>query len=410
MQPFHGRSAAIKGKVSDEAGKPVEKARVTLGVLVDSGEGTQVTGVSAHTDHEGHYLISNLAPGRYLAQAEPPAPTAQSPYPTVLFPGVTDSADATSLVVRSGDEIGGINFTFKPQTHVRLQMDASLLLKAAGPGATASVTVGSQTVRANSDGIASFEKLFPGHYRVFADAGPDGGTRFFSATAETDVGSESPGLLKLNPEAQFELAGQFVGNREGTGAAAADSSTMVVFRPLGFGIVLRITMAKVQQGSFRVPGIFAGTYMVSVTNLRPGYFVSEMTIGTVPIPASGIVTVHAGDAINIRVSDEGATFSGRTITPDGKTFAGGVTVLVDPNSLQSIKTIIVRIQENGETGTAVFQAQKPGAWIALAFDSFDLALLRNLEVLRKYLPSGVKVDLSPRESKVLNLPLIHFED
>lgn len=404
------RAGVIAGKVADEAGEPLSKVTVSAISLLASERESPIVTASAVTDVEGQYRLTGIPPGRYLVQATAPPPSVRSGYPPTWFPGVATSGEAIRLQVRSGDEIGGIRFSLKSQQRFPLRIDVSALLKAVGPGSGGTVTVANRTVGADSKGIAKIDGLFTGRYAIYAEAGPGGGTRTISAVAEIEVGAEAPDPIKLTPEPRFDLVGHISGNGDSVATAATDSSTMIAFFPIRTASVTTIPIAKVQQAGFRLHGMLASSYRISVDGLRPGYYVSGITVGNAPVASDGVVTLHGGDTISIRVSDEGATLSARTISPDGKAFPGGYTILVDPDSLESEKSIISSGKESSDSGLAAFPYLKPGRYVAMALDSFDLALLRDPETLRKYIPSGVKIDLAPKESKSLNLPLIHFED
>ncbi len=117
------RTAVITGRVQDEDGDPVQGVSVTAvrhslvhGELKDQEKG------SARTNDLGEYRITDLRPGRYIVRADPRhdffsdgSSDGTGAYASTFYSGTTESARASTLVVKSSDEISGIDFVLAPQ-------------------------------------------------------------------------------------------------------------------------------------------------------------------------------------------------------------------------------------------------------------------------------------------------------
>jgi hypothetical protein len=118
--------AFVSGKVIDESGDPVRKARVMLYVENHQGGMKRILQRGADTtDDEGYYEFATLAPGNYFVSvsAKPwyafhSSPSASSSgsssmgptpldvgYPTTYNNGATDSQGATPFLLQAGDHV-----------------------------------------------------------------------------------------------------------------------------------------------------------------------------------------------------------------------------------------------------------------------------------------------------------------
>jgi hypothetical protein len=101
--------ATISGRITDSNGQPVANLRVTTGVLAyRDGRRTVLSRNMSMTDAQGQYRLPAVLPGDYFVVAIPLASNAIST-PT-YFPGVADPDAATSVSIREGQEVVGLDF------------------------------------------------------------------------------------------------------------------------------------------------------------------------------------------------------------------------------------------------------------------------------------------------------------
>jgi hypothetical protein len=149
------REASISGRVTDEQNEPVRNARVSLiqaGTF--NGRGFSISRESTNTNAEGSYGWAHLPPGKYfiaitaepwyavhpsnLHPANTPVGQVQRPpaqeratssaldmvYPLTLYPGVTDSAASTPIILSAGDAFtANIVLHAVPSAHVRIPLE-----------------------------------------------------------------------------------------------------------------------------------------------------------------------------------------------------------------------------------------------------------------------------------------------
>jgi carboxypeptidase family protein len=122
------RMGIITGRITDEDGDPVREAQVNA-LLYTTTRGKMKTEShgSATTNDLGEYRIYDLEPGRYALRASGASrfiviggPSQESSgYQPTYYSGTTDSARASTLEVKAGDEISGIDFVLAPKTSLR---------------------------------------------------------------------------------------------------------------------------------------------------------------------------------------------------------------------------------------------------------------------------------------------------
>jgi len=133
--------ARIVGSIVEDDHEPVQGAFVYL-FRADASGGLRQTFLAdqAISDDRGRYLLSHLEPGwyyvvvsaqpwfGYLAQSQPDAATGLPAnaaldlvYPTTFYPGVSDPASASQIVLNDGEEFAAdFTLTAIPSLHLRL--------------------------------------------------------------------------------------------------------------------------------------------------------------------------------------------------------------------------------------------------------------------------------------------------
>jgi hypothetical protein len=129
------RSGSISGRVRDAEGKLMVNADVSAGVPVP-GDGTVVISTSKTTDDRGEYRLFGLPPGEYLvgvgvqgvlSKVDTWSGTFLQRYKRItpgqgiapangqtFFPNTPSVSEATLIVLKEGEEIGGIDIMTRP--------------------------------------------------------------------------------------------------------------------------------------------------------------------------------------------------------------------------------------------------------------------------------------------------------
>ena len=113
------KGGVIAGTITDENGKPLVRAEVTLLWYLGSNSKSQRAAFSPlhwyqsnDTDEQGRYRLSGLPAGQYLLRIgnETAGLVSRSKsYPATFYPGTTDDAKAKVIEVEDGGEVTGVD-------------------------------------------------------------------------------------------------------------------------------------------------------------------------------------------------------------------------------------------------------------------------------------------------------------
>ena len=112
---FLVKGGITAGRVRDPNGQPVSGIDVAaMRLTYSNGRPQWTAAISKPTDDRGEFRIFWVSPGEYYVGANPRAATApQDSWARTFFPGVTDPTAATSLVIKDGADIAGIDFSLQ---------------------------------------------------------------------------------------------------------------------------------------------------------------------------------------------------------------------------------------------------------------------------------------------------------
>ena len=328
--------ASLSGFVTDDGNDPVRGAQVMLfHRAVEEGRNSIHLRVQVWTDDQGHYHFSHVPPGTYFvaisarpwyAQPEPQRPTAGGngesldvAYPVTYYSGVIDSAGATPVTVRAGENVSAdVALTPVPTIHLEL----TGLPHASGKFPSAFVT--QQVFGEVSVNISSQTEVLP--------------------TGEVRIAGLSPGQFELNLQSGEEtpanwqqpinLSSNSVVEIKPSTATATVSGTVVLDgQPSAGGYVsLRnhatgnsLDAQVDDKGQFQVTGspVKPGNYEVAIFNVPNSIVGSVFATGattsgcSVGIPGSGTVQLTV-------VMSRGLGRIEGTAIRGGKTVAGAM--------------------------------------------------------------------------------------
>lgn len=420
------RESVISGVVSDEAGEPVRNAQIlvyTAGLV--QGEQGPYFHYRGTTDEEGSYRCGHLSPGKYLvavigspwyAQRLAPmqaqrvissdgmrlvSPAAhagdennqnRSPldvaYPVTYYPGVTEAAAATPIVIRSSAHfVADISLQPVPASHIRLSPDAlnkenSFIQVWSRPFDAAAAHVTSER-RFVSLGDMELVGLAPGHYElefrdgqsgnrgpakwVEVDAVDSGEVRMDQATPSVDVTA----ALKLDAATTAPLEGTlrlFNSRMQESINEQVSSAGEIVFKQR----------------------IRPGKYELTLIN-NSGEFIK--TIAASGASVSGRVVEVNGQGpvkLTLTIARGAAEVNGVALRND-KPLAGVMIVLVPSDMAHN--RILVRRDQSDSDGTFTLRAVVPGRYTLLALENGWKMEWQNPDVLKPYLAAGEIIDV-----------------
>jgi hypothetical protein len=423
---FHiNPGAMIRGSVTDDAGEPVENARIllvrktTLGGL---GERI-VKSISGETDDRGRFEYWNLLPGTYFlaVKADPwfarhPRSTGANEtnepagderrrlaaaldlaYPVTYYDSSTDERAATPIPIRSGDRIEvNVMLHAAPALHLTVHMPE------ADPQSPRGYTIPHirQTVFGEEDfapasfgmrttsGLAEFTGIAPGHYSVTHGNPPQ--------TSEIDAaGSQELDLSSALPVTSVDMK-----------VRMADGSQTP--KPLTFILVPgdlthRPISAKMdEKPQIHFDSVAPGMWTVVAASQRLNLAVVSIGSGSRLQADSRFVVKNRSLSLIVTLAQGKTSIEGFAFK-DGKGMAGVMVILVPKDPAACLAQF--QLDQSDSDGSFLLRAVVPGDYTLVAIENgWDLPWAR-ADATRKYLQDGIPITITGASGPSMHLSI-----
>jgi Carboxypeptidase regulatory-like domain len=426
------RMGVITGRIQDEDGEPVRDVSVQALVhATERGKPKIEPRGSGTTNDLGDYRIVDLPPGRYSILAS--APNARFPgesseqagghLPT-YFSGTTDSARASTLDVKSGDEVSGIDIVLAPRGVARVYTIRGHVVNTFADNSDARVVVmlmprGNRFMAMDGDqkqamvdtktGNFEIKDAMPGEYLAVAFSFGDGQRHM--TTQNVDVVGSDVDSVSLILAKGIDIPGRIT--LEGKSAASADSPS-ILLAPAESESEFRFggepATAK-PDGSFVLKDIGDGNYSIGVySKCRECYLKSAKANG-VDLLEQGIqVASGAGPAsIALVYSSNTGTVTGAVTNKDDLP-APAATVVLVPNAGSHQKPEQYKTSNTDQYGHFEIRGVPPGHYKAFAWEKIDAESYGDTDFLKPIENLGESLDVAANEQKSVQLKMIPAAD
>jgi hypothetical protein len=430
------RTAIITGRVIDEDGDPVRGANVMSFVHTASAGKPKISpNESDRTNDLGEYRIVDLEPGRYSIKASAPhgrypgepahADNADN-YVPIYYSGTTDIARASTLEVKSGDEISGIDFVLAPRPSARTYKVHGHVVNSLGDYPDARIVVmlfprgnremafvadQKQAVANAKTGDFELKDVMPGEYVATALSFAGGKTRTTAQSVDviaSDVDGVSLVLTRgVDIPVRVTLEGKSMPSTADLAVALSPSDTESVayFTPRQQAVVQR-------DGSLELKEVGDGSYAVRVSSKCRECYLKSATANGVDLLDQGVqISSGAGPAsIAIVYSSNSGTVTGFVTNKDDLPAPGAMVVLVpDAGSrqkpLQNYKT-----SPTDQYGHFEIRGVPPGHYKAFAWEKVDQDLYADPDFVKPFESKAESLDIAANEQKSVQLKMIPASD
>jgi 5-hydroxyisourate hydrolase-like protein (transthyretin family) len=425
------RTAVITGRVLDEDGDPVRDASVTaVAHTTVRGKIRFKSSASENTNDLGVYRIFDLAPGHYTILAEPPRASPwresveQADYLATYYPGTTDSARASTLEVKSGDEITGIDFVFAPKPPTRSYKIHGHVLNSLtdDPDARSDVIV---FRRANRDldfissdkqgtidrktGAFEIKDVVPGEYVVAAVSLGSG--RRHIATQSVDVIASDVDGVSLALTRGIDIPVRVT--LEGKSAAFAEIT--VTLNPSTNEASINFVEARraiaQPDGLFVLKEVSDGSFWLDVYSRCQECYLKSASANGVDLLERG-VQVSSGEGpspIALVYSSNSGTLTGAVTNKDDLPAPGALVVLV-PDSNSHQKPEQYKTSTTDQYGRFEIRGVPPGHYHAFAWEKADEDSYGDADFRRPFEGIAESFDIAGNEQKSVQLKMIAAAD
>jgi Carboxypeptidase regulatory-like domain len=412
--------AFVSGKVIDESGEPVRKARVFLYAENHQGGMNRIERRGADvTDDEGYYEFTALGPGNYFVSvsAKPwyafhSSPSARSGgssspgptpldvgYPTTYNNGATDSQSATPFLLQAGDHVQvDIHLSPVPVVHLTFRVSEDQQTGPRMPQLRKRVFdtfeyVGYEDVKSTAPGVFELSGVPAGKYTVVL---PDPQTGRQQQSSEITLNKDGQELdvshaeVTASVKLSVKLPRQSSGSQQVT-IGLQDSRTRVIAGNT-IDAAGGVTLESVPPGKYALVAFSADKRYSVIRTVFSGAETSSNVLTLTPGSSlSGTVFLALGV-----VAVEG--FVHRAGKP-----SSGVMVALIPKDPQSHLDMFRRDQSDSD-GSFHLPAVIPGTYTLIAVeDAWGFQWLQP-DVLNRYLQHGQNLTIGELMTNTVHLP------
>jgi Carboxypeptidase regulatory-like domain len=425
------RMGIITGHVRDEDGDPVRGAAVVSFFHSTVRGKPKIEGDrSDSTNDLGEYRIVDLEPGRYSLLASPPGELSRrgsyqqsEAYLPTFYSGTTDIARASTIDVKAGDEISGIDFVFTPKPPTRTYKVRGRVLNSLGePDANVAVLLflrGNRDLNFASDqkkaivdgrtGNFEIKDVVSGEYVATAISFAGMQTRMTMQNVDVVAGDIDGVSLVMTRGADMPVRITLEGKSAGSGAdmevslEPADDSN-IPFR-------MRRTATAQPDGSFILKEVNDGSYSISASSKCRECYLKSANANGVDLLEQGVQVSGGGGPgpISIVYSSNTGTVAGSVTNKDDLPAAGALVVLV-PDTGSHQKPEQYKTANTDQYGHFEIRGVPPGHYKAFAWEKVNQEFYGDPDFLKPVENKAESFDIGANEQKSFQLKLIPATD
>jgi protocatechuate 3,4-dioxygenase beta subunit len=406
------QQSVVSGRVLDEAGEPVEAARVTvLKLAYRDGERAWTDAGNGNTLDNGEFRIPRLEPGRYLVRAAIRAPARQSEVVSTItfYPNATDQTAATPVDIAPGAEVRGIEIrTVRAKMfHVRG--------KANPPPGPRPAIVSLMTKKGDLPEIRTAEAAPPeylfdlpnvqsGSYILKATSYEDGGP--FVTSQEIDIDSGDVNGIVLNLFLFTEIRGSLILNDEST---HVDLSKTTLLIRTDVNALMRTDAGGAprigddRKFTVRVRELGTLRFTVEVNGLPQDCFVSSIRYGGREVGGNLFEPVN-GATLDIALRTDGGRIDGAVADKDGKPVENATVALIAKDGKVAARSVMT-----DESGKFQFNAIAPTDYELLAWEDIEPGAFQDPEVVKRFDTKSSAVTVTPHQRVTVQLSAVPAE-
>jgi hypothetical protein len=385
-------NGAIAGHVTNEAGKPLR------GVSVQAMKSSYPRGrrelhdvAHAATDEAGEYRLPGLAPGKYYIRAQAPHSLSaklggDKAYVPLYYPAANDQTRSVALVLRAGEELGGIDLNFVPvhTVHIRGRV---INARTSLPSKEADVTLlsdqgetvfGSENISA---GTFEFHGVPPGSYVLAAQqpGSPKDQRTMWGRTA-LEVGDTNLEQVEVvvgpgvDVSGRIRVDGQTDGNISKEDISK-DLSTMIGILDLREASALASLTPDIDNAEVKTDGTFIfreipeGSYRIDFHPIPAGFYLKSSGAADVLETGISVARGHSPPALELVLSPGAGRIDGTV--ENGEQASPGASVVLVPDGKQRGQPTNYRQAVADQLGRFAMRNVTPGDYTLFAWEQIE---------------------------------------
>jgi hypothetical protein len=412
----------ISGRVVDSRNNPVPSARITPVQNRYMGRGQEYVAFPGLTTNDrGEFRLANVAPGEYLLSISSPASG-------VLYPGVTEVANAEYVNVASGKEsrlkdvVLPTGSTSKGTVHVRLtnapgegakdvaytftNITPNFLAPALDGNSVFEVSGGNSTpptvhLEPSSTSTSSHVVSALGTYRATATWTDSNGVIARATATTLFAGADSTiDLIVRMPDARLSCRA-VLEDADGRPSPLANINVMIR------GAASCYTGA---DGTQALPPMHSGKYELSgFLGIPQDAYVVSATLGSQDALNGSFDVMRSSSSatLEVLIRRGAGVMTGKVVDSQGRIVHDAVVAAIpDSPAVRPLWALAYPSDRTDQNGVFEIRGLRPGAYRLYAWSVLDEAALRNPEFLKKFEGRGSEASVREREPTSKDLRIV----
>ena len=418
-------AAVIAGRIFDEDGEPMPHAVVLASRETYHEGGKTLLSVTAdRTNDLGQFRLFGLAPGRYFVSAvqndgrEVPGERefiggekqGEKGYIKTYYPGTQDVAKASTITVKEGEEVPGVDMQLKQVSVYRIRGRVFNQITHKG-GSNAYLQLVSRSKRLEwdfgggqevlkPDGTFEFPNVAPGSYLLMAYWEDQG--KFYSTQEKIDIGESDLEGVSLVIGSGATIPGHI--RWEGKPSLERDELSVAI-QPAETPSWQGAAHVEANQ-QFTLKDVGDGDYKVVVNGFGKDCYIQDTLYGETH-SAEGVISVGKGrgEHLEITISSRGAHVEGAVVDENGLP-AAGVWVVAVPEEAKRTNFRLFKAQTTDQYGKFDLRGLAPGTYKLFSWAGIKNNAWEDGDFLKLFEEKGELVELAEGDVKTANLKAI----
>jgi len=406
----------ITGAVYDEDGDPVVGANVQA--VRSSGSNMRGPSGGAQTNDRGEYRIYGLESGQYFLVADDQSrnnDTSDEVYPPTYYPGTTDSAQATTVQVRAGDETGAIDLALRRVHGVHVRGHVVNEFSAKPQGMYVQLVPASPkdgiyprpfgSPAQDEHGNFDIRGVSPGSYVLLSFWNDE--KRTYSGQVPLEVSNTDIDGVTLVLSAPMDLPGRI----------RTDPGTQLDFTRLNIWLQPRglqmhgVAAAEVKSdGTFLIRNVFDGNYRILVGGHPEEYYLRSAKLGGSDVLTSGLTISHTQSpgTLDLELTLNGGSVSGAVMHEGNPVPNALVALIPDPPNRDRFEMYSTKLTD--ELGRFTMLGLPPGDFKLYAWEDPQGADVRDPDFLKTFEKRGTVVHVQEKQRQNVQLDVIPADE
>jgi Carboxypeptidase regulatory-like domain len=419
------RAGVISGKIYDEDGEPMMHVGVSaLRQSYRDGKKEFEPRAYAQTNDLGEYRLFGLPAGQYFVSADlehwgtsvgdreyqgGDKGATEKGYTKVFYPGFSDIGKASSVFVKTGEEIPSTDIMMTQVTVYRVRgrivfpfahkakNDTQVMMMRRGSTQRWDILRGQDVDK--SDGTFEVADVPSGEYTLIAYFFDQ--DKPYATEQDVDVTAADVDGLTL-----ILSSGSLIrGTLQWDGKPATEGVPVISLLPLASGAIWGGQAHIEDDNRFTLKSVPDGTFRIEIGGLGQDCYIKQIAYGETVITDKLLHVRGSSGDMQIVVSSKGSRIDGM-VTNDESTPVAGIWVVAVPDEARRSDEDSYRAVTSDQYGRYSIRGLKPGAYKLFSWDGVEQGQWEDRDFLKQTEAKGISISVADGDTKSTDLQVI----